>query len=189
MEFSVVVFCVADLLKSKVPPSLDDLCGYYSWMMNCSGYPDRYDHHGPDVERNATRGLTLHTSQKPATLASVHGTVDFTGIVTATDVGGVAGWTLAEKECNDSDEDTFDDEDQPLTITVMSVKDDKGHPFVRVTWKQSYDCDFYVIGKRQKMEFKSRRSKTGGRSWTYRTRRERLREVGEEDPEPPSDSE
>ena len=170
--------------------------------MDRSCYMDRYDVPGTDVECNATGGLTLTTSQTPATPASMAGTIefnsaelDFTGLVAA----GAARWTLAKKECDDEDDedtdedtdddDTFDDADEPLTITVMDVRDDRGHPFVRVTWKQAHNYEFYVIGKRQKAGFKSRRSKTGKILDLTEEERERLREAGEVDPEPQSDSE
>ena len=79
----------------------------------------------------------------------------------AEDGGSSVSWHLKSKDCSSDSEDTFDDHHEPYTITVMDVADDNGHPFVKVQWSQAWDTVFYVVGKKQKEGFKSKRSRTG----------------------------
>lgn len=151
--------------------SLSELCGYYNWVVDDSSCDVRYDKdplNPDDEEHNATGGLTLDTTLEPATLDSMNGTIDynaasldFEGLVPAQHFAGLTSWKLKTKDCGDWDLDTFDDQYEPITITVMDAKDDNGHPFIRVEWSQEYSCSFDVIGKRQKEGFISRRSRTG----------------------------
>ena len=161
------------LTAKQSPLPLDDIAGYYSWVVDNSIYDDRftmsYLANPEDEEHNATGGVTLTALRTPTTPADISGTVEFNVATLAfkslvpapRDVGGLTSWHLATRSCSVASEDIFDDEYRPLTITVMDVRDDAGWPFIRVEWSQAWGCTFYVIGKRQEKGYMSLRSSTG----------------------------